>query len=308
MNYLARVELKNFQSLADTSINLAPGLTCIVGPSNLGKSAAVRAIKTLVKNASAPGLVREGEKEFTLTALFKDGDTIDLTKGKSKSEYRVNGELFAKAGATSVPQAVAEIWQINDPDLTFASQHDTPFLLDVPASQVAHTLGELTNASVLMEAVQRANKLRTQANADEKARTREAEEAREELLTHTGLTTRTEAIKAVRQAYEAASELTQKWHTLSLLEREYQELIPKLSEITIVDTSVLQIQLSATESAVHSLLELEQIEQEHLALLDKLNDCNVILEDTQMRIDTKLEQIHELVGDTCPLCEQRIEH
>jgi exonuclease SbcC len=127
MEPLIGLDFKNFQSLRNASIDLAPGLNVVVGPSNLGKSAAIRGLKALINNAAAPGLIRHGSKELSVTAWFADGQKIEVVKGKNKSEFRVNDNIFAKAGATSVPDAVAEIWNISDTALTFASQHDKPF-------------------------------------------------------------------------------------------------------------------------------------------------------------------------------------
>lgn len=308
MTYLTLLEFKDFQSLRDTAISLAPGLNVVVGPSSLGKSAAIRALKALVKNAPAPGLIRNGSKEFTVTALFSDGDCIDLTKGKNKSEFRVNGELFAKAGASSVPGAVEDLWNISDPELNFAGQHDKPFLLDVPASQVAHTLGELTNAAILMEAVQRANKLRTQSVADEKSRTREAEEAREELLTHAGLSARIKAAQAARDAYTAVEQLVSQWQELVALNNAYVELSEEIASLKVVPTEGLQQRLQAAMDAVDVMSGLERLYREYDGCKADWLDAALEINDLDNQITDLQNNIQEMLGDNCPLCQQRIEH
>ena len=50
MKYLKQITLKNFQSHKDSTIQLDRGLNAIIGPSDSGKSAIIRAIKWVLYN------------------------------------------------------------------------------------------------------------------------------------------------------------------------------------------------------------------------------------------------------------------
>lgn len=310
MDPLFKLEFTNFQSLKKTDLNLHPGLNVIVGPSNLGKSAAIRGLKALVRNAAAPGLIRQDEKEMIVSAAFADGQLIDLTKGKNKSEFRVNDDLYAKAGATSVPEQVAHLWNISDYDLCFASQHDKPFLLDVPASTVATIIGDLTNASMLMEAVQLANKYRTQALNDEKARLREAEEARAELLGHEGINERARTLALARTAYESALEAASDWQAVVQL----QEVFRKAEQERKLNTEILKRNLDVdalvfkAEQAVSTVSELERLSNDCKKLLVQRAKEIQARENLECEITTLDNDTAKLLEDAaiCPLCEREM--
>jgi DNA repair ATPase RecN len=306
-NTLASITLKDFQSLANVEVPLGV-FTAIIGPSNTGKSALVRAIKALARNAAAPGLVREGKSKFLAQAKFSDGIVETLTKGKSVSEFDIDGKAWAKSGSTAVPDEVAQLWAL--PDFCITSQHDAPFLLAEPASTVAKTLGELTNAAMLMEAVREANKRRTEALTDEKARTREAEEAREEILTHKGLSIRLKAVEAAREALDSA-----RWHEQRL--RGLEQLIVAHNYSYGELDAALEGQTRSLDVA--GSVSIAEGEVKKAAALEKLLSLRSA---TERQIEKATEEataatiarseaetaIHNLMSEAgyCPLCRQGV--
>jgi energy-coupling factor transporter ATP-binding protein EcfA2 len=56
-----RVRIRGFQSLEDVEIEVH-GFTCITGPTNIGKSAIIRAISGALMNSPVTGAVRKGKK------------------------------------------------------------------------------------------------------------------------------------------------------------------------------------------------------------------------------------------------------
>lgn len=312
MDTLKTISLKNFQSFVDSEIDLDPHFNLIVGASNLGKSAALRALKALVKNAQSTGLVRQGTKEFKVGVEFADGTVETLTKGAKKSIYEIHsdGKVFshAKAGASSVPEEIADLWKL--PDIAFASQHDAPFLLAEPASAVAKVLGDLTNASMLMEAVQLANKRRTAALTDAKARQREAEEARDELLTHAGLSVRQKALTVARETHRAASEVATQCQGLENLIRDFIKFRNLLTETekSIKKSKGVDDLLSYAEKTVDTLQRLERlVEHREIAEQRLTSSVEAVTNSTiaQSEIETR---IHDLISDNgiCPLCNQAV--
>lgn len=317
MDTLTKISVSNFQSLASAEVELSPGLNCLVGPSNLGKSAFTRAIKALVRNASSTGLVRHGATKFTARATFADGTTEVLEKGAKVSAFTLTlpeqePVVSAKAG-TKAPEDIEKLWRIPAPDgreIAFATQHEPPFLLAEPASAVAKVLGDLTNASILMEAVQVANKRRTNALHDAKARLREAEEAQEELLRHQGLSAREAKLRAAKDAHSLA---VQKYRTYDTL-HTYLSVHDQLIEMLAVTESLL-----VTRSDTTSLLATAQQSVERLLLLEKFLQAEELLSEKlalqAQRLDTlvthkeKIEQeIHDIMDSAglCPLCGSKI--
>lgn len=162
---LDRLKVENFQSLAKVDLELGP-FTVLVGPSNSGKSAALRALKAVARNVNSPSAVRVGKSTFNAILDF-DNCSVSIERGKSQSTYRLvlpdgSEETYTKAGR-AVPEDIQKALALpvpDGPDLVFSSQIDPPFLLNDTGSAVAKVLGDLTNVSKLHRASKEANRRR----------------------------------------------------------------------------------------------------------------------------------------------------
>lgn len=203
-----RIEVVDFQSIAAADIELGVregggGITTIVGPSSTGKSAFLRAVRMLVRNASAAP-VRIGAKKAVVRAEF-DGRSVEVSRGKALSTYVLDTETFAKAGV-SVPEAVAKALGLREdtPDPHFAFQFDAPYLLSVPGSVVSSTLGRLTHANVLREAVREGARRAQAAKHTKDIRTKDA------LELAAAIKERFATLPAREQAFKDAQEVVAK--------------------------------------------------------------------------------------------------
>lgn len=164
---LQRIEVRNFQSLHDISLDLSR-FTVIEGPSSSGKSAFVRALHTLVNNRRGLDFLTHGERTCTITAT-NEHSTVTLSRGKSTDEnfyvvtptappstsHPQEPERWSKLGG-AVPEEVTAALGLQPGQGPFARQHDMPYLLSDGSSAVASTLGALTNVNVIFEAARRA--------------------------------------------------------------------------------------------------------------------------------------------------------
>lgn len=191
---LQSIEVRNFQSLHHVSLTLAP-LTVIVGPSSSGKSAFGRAVRMLASNARGTSFITHGETVCTVTAVTDRG-RVTLRKGKEDSyvviphpDQHDSGiehpdlslqQTFTKL-AGSVPEEVSAFLGIPPKDaINFAGQFDRPYLLDDTGNEVARTLGDLTNVTMVLEAAREGRRLSLAQNSTLKTRRADlaADEAR----------------------------------------------------------------------------------------------------------------------------------
>lgn len=226
-----RLYIQNFQSLADVDLELGP-LTVLVGPSNSGKSAVLRAVRAAVHNVSRPDvIVRRGKTKatialgpFNLSGFPEDAFVLVFERGKSLSRYtikRANGDplVYAKAG-TTVPDDIAKIIRIAEvegEDLNFALQHDRPFLLDAPATKVAKVLGDLTGINVLFEAVREANRRRLEVVSKLKVRRADVEELHERAAAYEDVGAQHERVRKAEDAYWEAARVNTRIEGLARL-------------------------------------------------------------------------------------------
>lgn len=113
------VRVKNFQALYDASLEVQ-GLTVVEGPSDMGKSSLVRALRAALFHREGSDFVSYGELAAEVSLAFKDTDgnySIVWRKGEKLSgsgrreavnEFVVNGALLQKVGR-SQPVEVAEL-------------------------------------------------------------------------------------------------------------------------------------------------------------------------------------------------------
>ena len=68
---LNRLRIRNFQSLEDIDLELGQ-FTVIIGESDTGKSAIIRALKYALINKVGTGFIRHGEKQAAVELTFED--------------------------------------------------------------------------------------------------------------------------------------------------------------------------------------------------------------------------------------------
>ena len=128
------LSVKDFQIVKNANLSFLPGLNCIIGQSNNGKSALMRAAKACIYNTPGTTNVRLGCNNFAV-GLQMNGHTVILQKG-TNSIYKVDNEVYGKIGRTQLDEVakatgIREL-QINgsNEDINFWDQMEKPFLLD----------------------------------------------------------------------------------------------------------------------------------------------------------------------------------
>ncbi|SHK48261.1 AAA family ATPase [Tepidibacter formicigenes] len=173
MKYIKEINIKNFQSHKNTNLEFVNGLNTIIGESDKGKSAVIRAIKwVLLNEPQGNGMVRQGTNECSVTLVLNDNTKITRIKklsGKkkitSKNIYKIeypDGTISENEnfGVDSVPEVLnacgIKILRI-DKDLTetpnFLFQLEAPFLISSNGSARSKTIGKLINANLFDSAI-----------------------------------------------------------------------------------------------------------------------------------------------------------
>lgn len=96
------INLENFQSIGDANLEFVPGFNLIVGQTNSGKTAILRAVNSLINNPTrGKCYIKKGNKTAEVTINF-EGNEIKWTRTNNDISYTVNGELFKKAGRNTL--------------------------------------------------------------------------------------------------------------------------------------------------------------------------------------------------------------
>lgn len=136
-----RVTICNFQAHERVKVNIASVAT-IVGASDRGKSAIVRAIRwACVNRPGGDAFVREGEDNARVIVSI-DTNRVERAKGKAGNIYKLNGKRL-EAFRGDIPPEVAAV--LNVGDVNFQLQHDPPFWFSDTAGEVSRKLNEIIN-------------------------------------------------------------------------------------------------------------------------------------------------------------------
>ena len=160
-----RIEIKNFQSHKNTSLDLVNGVNVIVGQSDSGKTAIIRALRWLVDNRPSGFRFHSDftEDETQVSCLLDSGIKITHAKKKNQAVYLLESskgkEEFGSVG-TNVPDQVKAA--LNLSDINFSYQMDKPFLITDSPGEVARTFNKVTRLERVDEWVKEvASKIRS---------------------------------------------------------------------------------------------------------------------------------------------------
>lgn len=146
---ITTLHLKNFQSHKDTLLEFGAGVNAVVGCTDSGKSAIIRAIYLLAENKpTGNAFIRNGNTDVFVTATLDDGTEIQRAKG-SKNQYLLNGDVFNAVGM-SVPAEITTALAI-DTNISFQRQSSPYFLLHSTPSERGKLLDEFSGMSVVGE-------------------------------------------------------------------------------------------------------------------------------------------------------------
>jgi AAA ATPase domain len=172
---ITRIELKNFMSHEHTVIEPAAGLTVLVGPNNVGKSAVVAALQILCTNENSTVVMRHGAKECSVKVVTDEGHEIVWQRRASPS-YIINGEKRDRLQRGGVPEELRPALRLGlvesgekSFDVHFGSQKDPIFLLNGSPGDAAKFFASSSDAHQLVK-MQQAHKEKLAFNKKEKAR------------------------------------------------------------------------------------------------------------------------------------------
>jgi hypothetical protein len=207
------VEIESFQSIESLKFTI-DGFTAVVGGSDLGKSAIVRALKCALTGAAGTDFVRHGplcERRLKNTKKCRCKATVRIStptfsfkweKGDSVNKYTVYhpdrpDEVYDRVGHGAPdfllpsfnPVKIGDnqvLLQVAD-QFRVAGVGGPIFLLDVTGTAVAEAISDVARLDALNEAMKLVQRDRKDASSTRTVRERDLLQLREELETYAGL-------------------------------------------------------------------------------------------------------------------------
>ncbi len=298
---LEQLIIRNFQAHAKFILDFSPTVNCLVGKSDVGKSAVLRALRWLSLNKpQGEAFLREGQEHVSVR-LKVDGHDILRERGTGLNSYSFDGHRFQAFGH-DVPPEIASL--LNVSELTFARQHDSPYWLSLSPGQVSRELNAVVDLEVIDASLSfiasEVRSSRSEIEVSEK-RLAQAEEERDRLAW-------------VKEASESLL-------SLSTLEGRIREELLKRSRINDLLLEGERLTLEGDRLALGLLegfLALQKGEEVLARAKEAENvrillDNSIRLEEERCRLDESLadvrKELEELIGEgkLCPLCGQEVQ-
>lgn len=142
---ISEINIQNFQSHKNTTLNFVEGTNIIVGKSDCGKSAILRALKWVIYNKPGGTAFQSSwGGETSVTIHLDTGETIKRVRGKTDNYYLLNNSRFNALGG-KVPDEIQKA--LNIADINFQEQFDSPFLLSATSGEVANHFNHIAGIS-----------------------------------------------------------------------------------------------------------------------------------------------------------------
>ena len=230
---IKKIKIENIQSHKETELEFDSGINAIVGSSNNGKSAILRAFYWLVYNRplgidnllSHWAFDKKGNQILPMkVSIENEKGTITRCRTKDLNQYIVNGEEL-NVVKTDVPEQVENLLSLTDTNIQ--RQQDAPFLLSLTSGQVAQYFNKTVRLDIIDRVLSNAESRRRKINQDIKSNKELLFEIQKKHEKYTWL----EQVEKLLIKYENISKKkTELQESVELLEEQIQEF-EKYSEV-----------------------------------------------------------------------------
>ena len=226
---LTSIHVTNFQSHKDAYLEFHPGVNVIIGESDSGKTAILRALKWALTNRPGGDSFRSSWGGETSVGIRMEKELIVREKTGSNNIYRLNNTEF-KAFGTEVPEEIQDALNMNE--INIQNQLDLPFLLRDSPGQVAAHFNKIAHLDAIDASMQLIEKWTRALNQQLKDGETNLLQQQENLTEYSYLPEMEKAIEDAEWVEKQQIETSQKLIGLSALISSIQQTESKIEKHT----------------------------------------------------------------------------
>jgi exonuclease SbcC len=290
------IRIRDFQRHRNIKIRLDQRITTIVGPSDCGKSAVLRALRWVMLNdPRGDKFIRKGAKRASVTICL-DGHKITRSRGTGNS-YILDGEKFHALG-NGVPQEIASI--LNVSDLNFQKQIGSPYLFASSPGEVSRELNGIVDLSVIDTTLANLAQMIRRTRSEIDVIQDRLKEAQEDVKSHLSAREMDKALRRCERLEKRASRTALRASRLNDLlskAREAEETVSRLSCASRMLKGVRKLE-RLSEKAINQ----EKVSRELENLIREAQRHSRTHKKAMKTFHKTEARIHRMIGETCPLC------
>lgn len=248
MNSIVKMKVDNFQSHEHSELVFRKGLNVIVGPSDFGKSALVRALRWLFYNEPrGANFIRVGARTCRVSVEMGDGTKITrlrTTSGKNQYLLQRPGEeeQVYEGFGNEIPQEIINasgVMQVmvderNKIELNMGAQLEGPFLLTENGSVRAKMIGQLGGVHIIDWAQKSTITDLRRLHEEEGNLSNRLSQVETSLKEYEDLDDIESQLQKTDRAVQRMGDLTRKIDILGEIEQRRQELTADLTKTVVV--------------------------------------------------------------------------
>lgn len=287
--------LKNFQPHKKLVIEFDDHVTCIIGPTDVGKSAIVRALRWICLNKIGSKRFISWWAKSTTVSLTVDGHVVKRSKGKANL-YKLDGQVY-KAFGTTVPDPIARLLNVSEEN--FQRQIDPPLWLSSSPAQVGRELNRIVNLDVIDSTLTSIARSKREAQTKVQSLVEVKQKLRREVKD-------LEWIVQCEREWSRLERIKTQKHDLSLDVAFLSSLLEKatvhkrarnLAKECLVDGRI------AVESS-----ERVQVSRDHVdtleGLINRIDRASARLYDCRRQLESGRKKLDRMMKKECPLCHR----
>jgi len=280
--YITKVRIENFQSHEDTEFDLSPGINLIVGSSEAGKSAILRAINFALHNEPrGDDFVRQERDETRVHLWWNDGCYLCRIKGENRNAVLIKDKDgyesgFERIGNSLPPEALAVLGNPPTDDesgpISYADQHQPLFLVTLSASELPKTISRLTGIDDFEDAAELLNKKANSANRQIKDSTKRIESFNEQLKKYNNLDNNLSHLEKMEKISMTIDEISTNVSNANHLKQNFDDLMNmgRRTNAALKDAekiAILSEKLSPVKDEIKKLTTSRQLANDYATLV-----------------------------------------
>lgn len=273
-----KLEIQNFQSHKNTTLDFVNGVNVIVGVSDCGKSAVLRALRWVMDNKPSGDSIRSVWGGDTMVRITLDSQhTITRMRTNSKNLYYLNDKEFAAFG-NDVPDEIKQL--LNTSEINIQKQLDKPFMLDSSAGEVAAHFNKVAHLEQIDISMKNINSGIRRLEQEVKAEERTIERKIEQLKDYSFLESAETKLEVLEHTN---NQLSQRQNALNNLQSDIGSIkivVHKLEE---------SVDVSADLQLVEELIDLQNALKEKELIVEKITLQTDVLYSINVKLDKHIK-------------------
>lgn len=296
--------LRNFQSHKRSLLEFHPGVNVIIGESDAGKSAIIRAFRWVKENRPVRDSFRSKWGGSTFVTINSNKNEITRIKNNTENGYilKVDDKIFTfSAIKTDVPQEVSDTLNLSDSNIHY--QLDSPFLLLESAGEVAKHFNKVAKLDQIDLGLQNIQKWINSISKEIKFKEQSKIDLENELKQYENLDKLESELEVLESLENQILRINKEQDSLEKLISDYNELTNEIEEQSSI--IVLENEIDSLLSLLASHKEFVEQKQTLKDFIQSFNDNNEQIEELNKLISCE-NLIDTLIESYKIITEQRL--